>query len=271
MNFFQRSKRKVAEETDSSRKSPKLNDASEDAPPAQSPTSASQTYRATGVQQAMDLSTMTADEREKHYESKLRTKVEPLHRLDFASEILEYPALAAEIKSAYLRHTIFSVEVQMNYDTTARRFYYDTRAQDCGRMRLPPKLTKLHLAKHEYTRVLFELCTPFTRLARVLVTVEPTELDLGVRLKSVKRGLMNQDALLAQGILKVALPMIREHFKPNGRTGMSLEDVVNLAEYFCIRPADSAITAGGWIRDTDVWMNFLRPGEHNSGYIDDSF
>lgn len=156
----------------------------------------------------------------------------------------------------------------MNYDPTAQRFFYDARAQDCGVLRLPIKLINSCLAKHEYAKVRFELCTPFERLARVAVNVEPTELDVGVRLNPVvKRGFANHDQLLQNGVT-TAINNIKGAFEPSGRTGMNLDDLAALAAEFCLKPPSTAFTYGGWLRNTQVWMNSERENERNTGSVD---
>lgn len=212
---------------------------------------------------------MTSDERDQHYKTLFSKHNKPLHKLEFPSQAAEYPHLAHEINAAYLRHTIFTVEVWMNYDTVASRFYYDARAQDCGRLRLPPKMVNRQLVNYEYGRIRFELRTPFGRLGSVLVAVEPTEVDVGVRFRTVKPILIRRDHPMLREGVRIAADNIIEQAEPHGREGMNFEDLVVIAKRFCLRPASEMFTKGGWLRNHNVWMNVERPNEPNTGFLQD--
>lgn len=235
----------------------------------------------------LDLKLMDSAARQACYEDIFANKTERLHTLAFPSELTdEHPHLTEEINAAYLRHTIFNVEVWMNYDPAAQRFFNDEgRAQDCGKLRLPvPRKKKRkrdgggenevqgvrqRLQGLEFGRVRLEVHTPFTRLGSILVEVVPPSASSGtdVRLK-VKRGFRNRDELFAKG-LHYVFTAIKEDFVPAGRAGLSLGDLDALAENFRVDPRPEDLTWAGWVRDTQTWMNFLRPEERNrEGFVE---
>lgn len=59
----------------------------------------------------MDFIKMTAAERQEHYESEFGKKNEPLRHFELPAQDSEHPQIVAEVNAAYLRHTIFTVEV----------------------------------------------------------------------------------------------------------------------------------------------------------------
>lgn len=306
MDAPQKDKRKSPTERDSPRKHARLNGAHSSSPrPQTSSTSASPlTQKSTKRTMAdPDLNSMNPAEREVHYERRFGNKTERSHTLCFPTDLTdEYPDLADKINAAYLRYTIFTVEVWMNYDPASQRFFNDEcRAQDCGKLKLPVarrkkrkkdekdeekaevKGVRERLKGVEFGRVRFEVCTPFARLGSILVEVLPPEAKLpmapqdfldsegdGDRMRlRVKRGFRNQDELFQKG-LHLAFGWIKIDFLPSGGEGLCIKDLEAIASYFRIRPKLRHLTLNeGWVRDTDVWMNFFRKEERNGeGYVE---
>lgn len=219
----------------------------------------------------MDLTTMDPSEREEYYEQLFSKQVEPLHLLEFPSLTSDYPHLADEINTAYLRHTIFTVKIWINYDAATGRFFNDVRAEDCGLLRILNKKILPLLAKYEYSRVRFELCTPFTQLATILITTQAPSTSASttetIRLRPPKRRLVIDEHVLGLGVSHL-IRVIREDFEPTGTLGLGWQDLVTLAAKMRILPDERSLTYAGWIRDTMVWMNYERREEHNLGYFD---
>lgn len=246
-----------------------------------------------------DLNLMNAAERQAYYGDMFANKKERLHTLAFPSELTDnYPHLTDEINAAYLRHTIFNVEVWMNYDPASQRFFNDEgRAQDCGKLRLPVTgkrkrkrddddehegnkareggeiRIRSKLEGLEFGRVRFELCTPFTRLGRVLVQVDyddgatGPQHDPGPQLKPTKKRVDVDDDLLESGF-RAVIQRIRAHFRVSGEQGMSFADLEALADEIRLEPKTEDLTFAGWVRDTETWTNFFRAEERNwQGYV----
>lgn len=217
----------------------------------------------------MDLSTMTSEERERYYQGEFSKVIEPLYLLDFPRESADHPLLAAEINAAYLRLTIFTIEVWMNYDPIAQRYYWDARIQDCGRPQLTPKQVAQCLTPFEFGKIRLEIRTPFQALATATFKFKPSSGAHEAPKARVWRRIAPtiEDDVFAANIQTTCLH-ICDKFQPSGRNGLNEEDVRALAREFLVEPNEEEYTWSGWLRDTETWMNLERGGEWNSGYVE---
>lgn len=207
---------------------------------------------------------MTREERESLYEGLFARQYEHLHLLEWPELHRTYPQFARKINAAYLRHTTFIVKVWINYDAVAHRFYWDDRAQDCGHIRVLNKelVDRLHFTQHAFSKVRFEVCTPFTLLATMKLVVEPTGLK-GAPCLRVLRGVRDEDSVLAEGLSLISR-RIKAQIEPKA---LAFEDLETIAKIFRLEPAEEDLTYSAWLRDTRMWMNFRRDVEGNQGYV----
>ncbi|GAB1743462.1 hypothetical protein NU219Hw_g9291t1 [Hortaea werneckii] len=187
-----------------------------------------------------DLFTISAEERESHYQSTFKG-VEALQ--DFSAPKLptEYSQYNGEIQAAYARHRTFAIDVWANYDLCAGRFFTDRRMQDCGKMRLTPKQA-VHLRHHgamqaKFHKIRLEIGRPFKKLAVLSFAIqEPDTTAAPIKITAGFADCTNAD--MSHGVI---IQMLREYGKgvmkgrhniTNGKDHFDWEDLMKLAAVF---------------------------------------
>ena len=216
----------------------------------------------------MCLPEMSPTEREAFYKQHFGNKVEPLKCLQSPELVHEFPKFGAEIIAAYLQHTIFTVKVWINYDAAADRFYFDNRAQDCGKLRLSERHINFDTKVQEFGKIRFEIGTPFTEILTATIFAAPSLAEEGVQITASKmKGLSTSTPVFREGWQGIA-HKIKTEFRATGKAGLNFDDITELGKLFIVLPGPEEYTDAGWLRDARFWMNIERECERNGGHVD---
>lgn len=116
------------------------------------------------------LASKTLTERMVYFRRPFFRTVVPIQSISEPELCQKLPDFAEDITTAYLQHTTFTAKVWVNYDAACKKFYDDTRAEDCGQLLMKPKdnayLQKLDPEVVQLGRVRLEVGTAFNTLCK---------------------------------------------------------------------------------------------------------
>ncbi|KAI7183560.1 hypothetical protein KC343_g12284 [Hortaea werneckii] len=189
-----------------------------------------------------DLFSLSADERESHYQSTFKG-MEALQDFYAPKLPFQYSQYNAEIQAAYARHKTFVIDVWINYDTSAGKFFTDRRVQDCGKIRLTPDQA-VHL-RHDgamqakFHKIRLEISRPFMKLAILSFAIH--DQDTTAAHPTITAGF--RDCTNGERKHEFVIQMLRnfcvevgngKHNVTNGKDHFDWEDLTRLAANFCL-------------------------------------
>lgn len=191
-----------------------------------------------------DLAKMSQEDRYEYYDTTF-AHVVPIEQIAEPNICRLYPDYTEEITNAYLQLTTFSFRVWINYDAAAEKFFTDARIRDCGEVRLPAEavkhLRKVRADKIELRNVQFDIGTAFRTLARLIVEVRPSKLNVGPQIDTFL-AVPGTASDRSQSYLKTFLDQLCDNFRDQDITdrkdGLTLANVEQLAARFLPMPSE---------------------------------
>ena len=131
-----------------------------------------QAVEATESVTAVDLASLTINERRLHLRRMFHKTTQPIQAIGIPSLCETYPDYAEDIIQAYLDHTLFTARVLVNYDAACKKFYPSTdgRTGSCGVLMLKAddekRLEKIGAKNVQLKRVKLAVGTAFETLCK---------------------------------------------------------------------------------------------------------